>query len=375
MVTIKQVDTRSKKEVNEFVQFPFRLYKNIDEWVPPIVADIKLMLNKNKHPFYEHSDAEFFTARDNGEMVGRIACIENKKYNQYHDKKQASFYLFECIDDQSVAEELFDRASDWAHDRGLEVIIGPKGLSTFDGYGFLVEGFDKRQMMTMMNYNFPNYPKFAEALGFSKVVDWVSSYIHIPDFNMPERAKIIAKRVEEKGKFKVLRFSSKKELKKWSWKIGQAYNNTFVNNWEYYPLSDNEIKFIMDNIMVVAVPELLKVITYNDEVIGFLFAFPDISAALQKHNGQLSPLALVSYLRELKKTNWVSFNGVGVLPEYHGRGGNVLLFSEILKSANAFNFEHGELTQVAETATQMRKDLENLGVKPHKNHRIYSKNI
>ena len=375
MINIKQVDTRSKKEVNEFVQFPFRIYKNVNEWVPPIVADIKLMLNKNKHPFYEHSDAEFFTARDNGEMIGRIACIENKKYNQYHDKKQASFYLFECIDDQSVAEELFNRAYDWAHNRELEVIIGPKGLSTFDGYGFLVEGFDKRQMMTMMNYNFPNYPKFAEALGFTKVVDWVSTYIHIPDFNMPEKAKIIAKRVEEKGKFKVLRFSSKKELKKWSWKIGQAYNNTFINNWEYYPLSDNEIKFIMENIMVVAVPELLKVITYNDEVIGFLFAFPDISAALLKYNGQLSPLALVSYLKELKKTNWVSFNGVGVLPEYHGRGGNVLLFSEILKSANAFNFEHGELTQVAETATQMRKDLENLGVKPHKNHRIYSKNI
>ena len=375
MISIKQVDNRSKKDVNEFVQFPFKIYKNVKEWVPPIVADIKLMLNKNKHPFYEHSDAEFFTARDNGEMVGRIACIENKKYNQYHDKKQASFYLFECVDDKSVAEELFNRAYDWAHDRELEVIIGPKGLSTFDGYGFLVEGFDKRQMMTMMNYNFPNYPKFAEALGFTKVVDWVSTYIHIPDFNMPEKAKIIAKRVEEKGKFKVLRFSSKKELKKWSWKIGQAYNNTFINNWEYYPLSDNEIKFIMENIMVVAVPELLKVITYNDEVIGFLFAFPDISAALQKYNGQLSPLALVSYLKELKKTNWVSFNGVGVLPEYHGRGGNVLLFSEILKSANAFNFEHGELTQVAETATQMRKDLENLGVKPHKNHRIYSKNI
>ena len=375
MTTIKQVDIRSKKEVNEFVQFPFRIYKDVNEWVPPFVADIKLMLNKNKHPFYEHSDAEFFTARDKGEMVGRIACIENKKYNQYHDKKHASFYLFECIDDQSVAEKLFNRAFDWAHDRGLDVVIGPKGLSTFDGYGFLIEGFDKRQMMTMMNYNFPNYPKFVESLGFTKVVDWVSSYIHIPDFNMPEKAKIIAKRVEEKGKFKVLRFSSKNELKKWSWKIGQAYNNTFVNNWEYYPLSDNEIKFIMDNIMVVAVPELLKVITYNDEVIGFLFAFPDISAALQKYKGRLSPLALVSYLRELKKTNWVSFNGVGVLPEYHGRGGNVLLFSEILKSANAFKFEHGELTQIAETATQMRKDLENLGVKPHKNHRIYSKKI
>jgi len=329
MITIKQVDIRSKKEVNEFVKFPFKLYENVNEWVPPIISDIKLMLNENKHPFYEHSDAEFFTARDNGEMIGRIACIENKKYNQYHGKKDASFYLFECVDDQSVAKALFDRAYDWAHNRGLDVIIGPKGLASFDGYGFLIEGFDKRQMMTMMNYNLPNYPKFVEAFGFTKVVDWVSSYINIPDFTMPERAKIVAKRVEERGKFKVLRFSSKKELRKWSWKIGQAYNNSFVNNWEYYPLSDNEIKFVMDNIMVVAVPELLKVITYNDEVVGFLFAFPDISAALQKHKGQLSPLALVSYLRELKRTNWISFNGVGVLPEYHGRGGNVLMFSEI----------------------------------------------
>jgi len=375
MITIKQVDTRSKKEVNEFVKFPFKLYENVNEWVPPIISDIKLMLNENKHPFYEHSDAEFFTARDSGEMVGRIACLENKKYNQYHGKKDASFYLFECIDDQSVAKALFDRAHDWAHDRGLNVIIGPKGLASFDGYGFLIEGFDKRQMMTMMNYNLPNYPKFVEALGFTKVVDWVSSYINIPDFKMPERAKIVAKRVEERGKFKVLRFSSKKELRKWSWKIGQAYNNSFVNNWEYYPLSDKEIKFVMDNIMVVAVPELLKVITYNDEVVGFLFAFPDISAALQKHKGQLSPLALVSYLRELKKTNWISFNGVGVLPEYHGRGGNVLMFSEIYKTAHAANFLHGELTQIAETATQMRKDLKNLGVTPYKNHRIYSKKI
>ncbi len=375
MITIKQVDTKSKKEVNEFVKFPFGLYKNVDEWVPPIVADIKLMLNQSKHPFYEHSDADFFTARDNGEIVGRIACLENKKFNQYHDEKNASFYLFECIDDQSVAEKLFDRAFDWAHGRGLDKIVGPKGLSSFDGYGFLIEGFDKRQMMTMMNYNLPNYPKFVEALGFTKVVDWVSSYINIPDFNMPEKIKKIAERVEEKGKFKVLRFSSKKELKKWAWKIGHAYNNTFVNNWEYYPLSDKEIKFVMDNIMVVAVPQLMKVITYNDEVIGFLFAFPDISAALQKYNGQLSPLALIGYLKELKKTNWISFNGVGVLPEYHGRGGNALLFSEIYKSANAFNFEHGELTQVAETATEMRKDLVNLGVKPYKNHRIYSKKI
>jgi len=375
MISISKVDTLSKEQVNEFVYFPFRIYEGVKEWVPPILVDIKTMLNHQKHPFYEHSDAEFFIARDGKEMVGRIALLENKPYNQYHGKKQASFYLFECVDDLEVAKNLFERAFEWVKDRGLNTLLGPKGLSSFDGYGFLVEGYDKRQMMTMMNYNKPNYPQFAEKNGFSKVVDWVSSYVHIPDFQLPEKVSEVAKRVEEMGKFKVERFANKSELKKWAWRIGQAYNKTFVNNWEYYPLTDNEIKFVLDNIMVVAVPDLIKVITYRDEVVGFLLAFPDISAALQKYKGELTPFALISYLMALKRSDWISFNGVGVLPEFQGRGGNALLFSEICKTAHAYHFEHGELTQIAETATQMRKDLENLGVKPYKNHRIYGREI
>ena len=113
----------------------------------------------------------------------------------------------------------------------------------------------------------------------------VSSYTDIPNFVLPDKVARVAKRVEEQGKFKVIRFKNKSELKKWAWKIGQAYNKSFVNNWEYYPLTDNEIQFVLDNIMVVAVPDLFKIITYNDDVVGFLFAFPDISAALQKHKG------------------------------------------------------------------------------------------
>lgn len=375
MVEIKNLDTSIKNQVNDFVKFPFQLYEDTPQWVPPIQADIKTMLNKNKHPFYEHSDAEFFTAQDNGKILGRIALLENKSYNKYHGKKQASFYLFECIDDQEIASKLFDHAFQWCRTRKLDIILGPKGFSTFDGYGFVIEGFEHRQMMTMMNYNKPNYPKILEKIGFKKVVDWVSCYTKLDEFRMPEKVHQIARKVQERGTFKVVRFETKKELKNWAWRIGQAYNKTFVNNWEYYPLTDNEIKFALDNIMVVAVPQLMKVITRKDEVVGFLFAFPDISAALQRHNGTLMPWALVDYLMELKRTNWISFNGVGILPEYHGRGGNALLFSEIEKTARSFNFEHGELTQIAETAVQMRKDLENLGVKPYKNHRIYSKEI
>lgn len=375
MITIQKVDTRNKSEVNDFVNFPFEIYSNVKEWVPPILIDIKTMLNADKHPFYEHSDAEFFVARDNGKISGRIALLENKAYNKFHDKKQASFYLFDCVDDIEIAKKLFEKASEWVKDRKLEFLLGPKGFSPFDGYGFLIEGFDKRQMMTMMNYNLPNYPAFVEEMGFEKVVDWVSCYTRIPDFEIPEKVKEIARRVLERGGFKVQRFKNKRELKKFAWQLGQAYNKTFVNNWEYYPLTNKEIKFVLDNIMVVAVPDLMKAITYKDEIVGFLFAFPDISAALQKYHGRLNPIALYNYLQEIKKTDWISFNGVGVLPEYHGRGGNALLFNEIYQTARARQFEHGELTQIAETASQMRKDLENLGVKPYKNHRIYGKKI
>lgn len=168
MISIEKVDTSSKKQVEEFVNFPFKIYAGVKEWVPPILSDVRLMLNENKHPFYEHSDAEFFTARSNGEMLGRIALIENKPSNKFHQAKQAAFYLFESVDDNEVAKKIFDFSFDWVKKRGLNYFLGPKGLSSFDGYGFLVEGFDKRQMMTMMNYNLPNYPRFAEETGFKK---------------------------------------------------------------------------------------------------------------------------------------------------------------------------------------------------------------
>ncbi len=174
MISIEKVDLSNKRAVNEFVEFPFKIYRNIPQWVPPILSDIKLMLNPKKHPFYEHSEGEFFVARQNGEMVGRIGALENRPFNEYHDTRQAQFYLFECVDDQEVANALFNRVFEWAHARGLNEVVGPKGLSPFDGYGIQIEGFEHRQMMVMMNYNPPYYVKLVENLGFQKEVDFVS---------------------------------------------------------------------------------------------------------------------------------------------------------------------------------------------------------
>lgn len=376
MINIQKVDLKSKKEIERFIQLPFRLYAGHPQWVPPFIVDVKTMLNPEKHPYYEHSDAEFFTAERNGEVVGRIAALENKPFNKYHSSKDAEFYLFECENDQEVADALFETVFEWARARGLTKLVGPKGFGPLDGYGIQIEGFEHRQMMNMMNYNYPYYRDLVENLGFIKVVDFVSSYIQPQNFQLPPKVRKAAGLAKKRGSFEIPFFKNKAELKKWAERIGQAYNKAFVDNWEYYPLSQREIDFVVENVMTIVDPQLIKIIVKDNQVVGFVFPFPDVSAAMQKNKGKLGPLQIVRLFSEIKKTDWISFNGVGILPQYQGLGGNAVMYAELEKSMHQnTQFVHSELTQVAETAVQMRKDLKNLGVQFYKNHRVYQREI
>jgi hypothetical protein len=333
------------------------------------------MLNREKHPFYEHSDADFFIALRDGRAVGRVAALENRRYNEFHGKRQAQFYLFDCEEDPEAAAALFERLFEWARARGLKQVVGPKGFSAVDGYGLLIEGFEHRQMMTMMNYNYPYYPGLMEAAGFHKEVDFVSCYVNADTFRLPERVHRIAERIQRRGTLTVRRFKSKRALRAWAARIGQTYNETFTQNWEYYPLTEREIAFLVDNLTLVAQPRLIKIITHKDRVVGFLFGFPDVSTALQRARGHLLPLGILHLLREMRRTRWIALNGAGILPEYQGRGGNALLYSEMEKTVRESGFEHADLTQIAETAVQMRRDLENIGAQPYKNHRVYAREL
>jgi len=376
MTTIERVDTTSKADVQRFIEIPFDLYADCPQWVPPLRADVRTMLDREKHPFYEHSDADFFIAVQDGRDVGRIGVLENRRFNAHHDSHQAQFYLFECVDDQNVAAALFERAFEWARARGLDHMVGPKGFSPFDGYGIQVEGTEHRQMMMMMNYNYDYYPRLVETLGFEKEVDFVSTYIKIADFDVPERIHRIAGRVQERRNLTVHTFRSKLELKRWKGRIGAAYNKTFVDNWEFYPLTQNEIDFTFDDLVLAANPRLIKVVLHGDDIVGFIFGFPDVSRGLQRANGRLLPFGIFHILLDMWRTKWISLNGVGIVPEYQGLGGNALLYSEMTKTVkDDFGFVHAELTQVAESAVQMRRDLVNLGAKPYKNHRVYSREI
>lgn len=375
MIKVEKIDLSDQQQVNEFIMLPFRLYKECPQWVPPFINDIKLMLNKKKHPFYELNDADFFAVYRDGRMVGRIAAMENRSFNDYHKCKNAQFYLFDIENDQEAANALFEKVFVWVRERGLDKLVGPKGFSAFDGYGILVEGFEERQMMVMMNYNYEYYATLLESIGFEKEVDFVSCHLEQKNFHLPEKAQEIARRVRERGSFKVVQFKNKRQIVKMANEIGHAYNDTFVNNWEYYPLTQGEINLLLDNLLSVINPKLVKIITYNEKIVGFLLAFPDISAALQRHGGKITLWGIIDIMLEMRKAKTVSLNGAGVLPEYHGRGGAALLYSEMQRTIEDFDFENAELTQVAETAVQMRKDLINVGGRAYKNHRVFRKTL
>lgn len=361
-----------RRDVRRFVDLPYRSYRHDASWVPPLRHDGFLALDPHRHPFYAHSEAAFLIVRgEDGRDVGRLAVFEHRPYNAAHGVRQASFTFFECERDDEAAARLFERAFEWARSRGLTRIVGPRGLTALDGYGVLVDGFGRRQLMSMTGYNPDFYPGIIERIGFQKEVDFVSYELDRDTFVMPE----VVKRAAGRGarNLRIVRYRTRSALVRAARQIGETYNAAFVNNWEYYPLSRREVDFLVDQVRPLADPHLMTFIAAGERVVGFLLAFPDVSAALQRMHGRLTPWGVARLLLERRRTRAVALNGAGIIPEYQGHGGNALLYLQIERAIRESHFDTAELPQVAETATRMRRDLTLLGARPIKTHRVYTR--
>ena len=368
---IRKIDTNNKRDVKKFISFPFTLYNESIHWVPPFVSSITKMLNRKMHPFYEHSLAEFFIAEKEGHTHGRLAVINNRRYNEYHNSKTAFFYYFETVEDKSVVQALFREAEKWAQDQGLNRLIGPIGFMQGDGIGLLIEGFKHRPAIGIA-YNFPYYDKLLHEAGFIKKTDYYSGYLpgnHV----LPQRFFDIANKVKTKRNFWIKSFENKKELRTWVHRIQKIYNEAFSNNFEHFPISDNEAEMVADRLIAIANPKLIKLVMKENEIIGFLFAFVDISAAIQKIGGRIFPFGWLALKKEFKRTKWVNFNGTGLLQGQRGVGANALLYTEMAKTIRDFNFEHADIVQVEEKNIKSMGDMKAIGVQWYKKHRVYEK--
>ena len=376
MVTIEKLDTSRSRDVRRFVRFQYDLYRDSEYWVPPVVSDARKQADRRRNPFFLHSDADFFLAYEGDEVVGRIVVMENRNYINYHHKQDGFFYLFDTIDDQDVVDALFDAAFEWCRGRGLTRIIGPKGFVVFEGYGTLIHGFDQLPAMGIP-YNYPYYGPRIEALGFEKEVDFTSFYIKIKDFRMPERISRLAEKVQERRGLHVRRFKSMAEVRASVSEIVDTYNSVFVDNWEYVPITPEEGRAVAKQMLQITTPEMLKIIVNrDDQVVGFLTTFINVGRALQKCRGRLFPLGWFHLLRELRTSEYADVNGMGILEEYRGLGGNIILYNELYKSiAVPGRFEHGDMTQMADFVVRMLADANTLGGEPYKVHRVYRKQL
>jgi len=373
MVQVFKIDTRRRSEARRFVRFPFDLYRDSEYWVPPLVSDAMVQVDPRRNPYFKHSEADFFLAQQGNEVVGRVVAMENRNYNNYHKKRYGFFYLFDAIDDQSVVDALFDAVFDWSRTRGLERVIGTKGFTVFEGMGILIEGFDKLPAMGVP-YNYPYYGRLLENAGFEKEVDFNSFYIHVPEFELPERVERLAAKIEERRGLRARNFKSKADLRAAVIELVDTYNRIFTENWEYVPITHEEGENVARQMLQITRPDMVKVIVNrDDEVVGFLLAFLNIGRALQRCRGRLFPFGWYHLLREMKRTKWVDVNGMGILEEYRGLGGNVIMYNELYRSIGRSQFEHADMTQMADFVVRMLSDANTLGGKRYKVHRVYRK--
>ena len=367
---ILEIDTCNRGQVRAFLNLPFKIYQGCSQWVPPLEMDARAMLDRTRHPYYRESNAAFFmVTSDSGEALGRIAVLDNKRHNRFNHSAIGLFYLLEMVDDFEVYSLLMETAFIWARSRGLTEIIGPRGFTALNGMGMLVRGFDHRPALGIP-YNHAYYPEFMERAGFKAIIDVVSGYFN-RDLPLPEKVSLVAEKVQEKRGLVVQKYTSRKDLKKMIPHLKDLYNGSLVGTEDVTPLTDEEVAEMANQILWFADPRLIKILTKDERPVGFLLAYPDISAALQKTRGRLWPFGWVHLLRELKRTEWINVNGAGIIAEYRGMGGTAVLFNEMAKSVREGHYIHADLVQIGVENERMQHELSTFGIDFYKMHRIY----
>ena len=272
---------------------------------------------------------------------------------------------------------LFEAAFKWARARGLTKILGPKGFTVMEGFGLLVKGFEHRPAFGQP-YNPPYYVDLIEAVGFQSERDAVSGYLS-SDLEFPPRIHELAERIAKRRGLRIARYRTRKDIRALVPKLKDLYNSALRGTGGNAPLTDDEINAMANQLLWFSDPRLIKIVYKvedprkgNDQPVGFLMAYPDISAALQKTKGRIFPFGWVILLREFKRTDWLNVNGMGLIPEYRGSGGTAIMYSEMFKSATETGqFRHGEVVQIGMENANMQREMENFGIDLYKMHRTY----
>jgi hypothetical protein len=362
------------REQTAFIQLPRRLYAGVEQFVPWFDRQLESLI-KRQHPFFEHSDGEFFVAIQSGTCVGRIALLEPVRYNELNDERTARFYFFDSENETAISDALFAFARKWAADRGLERLVGPQGFTSFSGAGILIHGYDRQASMNMMPYHFPYYRELVEAAGFEPLQDFHSPYLDASRHDLAPRYIRAAEIARKRGRFTSPPIRSRRELRTVAEEIRDAYNDAWQTRENYTPLTQSELDHIVEDLLLVSKPSLIRVLRSRGELAGFILAFPDLSTAMRKAAGKLNLLTYGRLMWEKQRSRRFIINGFGLRPDFRKSGGTALLFYEITKALKEHGVLGAEMTQIAADNDLMMSNVYKLNADIVKTHRVYQRTV
>lgn len=371
-------EVRTKRQMNDFVALPRRIYKGNSCYVPDMESDVRGWFDPKHNPGLQHCDVIPFVAYgEKGEPVGRIVGIINHRANQIWKGSCVRFGWIEFVDDLDVSAALLKAVEDWGRLKGMDSIQGPLGISDFDKEGMLIEDFDKMGSAVTI-YNPPYYPKHMEALGFGKEVDWVQVKIDIPK-EVPARFARVKKLVEEMYGLKVKKLTPKEVFKEnYGRKIFRLLNEAYSQLFGYTPHSDEEADaFVSQYIKMLDLNMLPMVEDEKGNLIACSITMPNLSRALQKAKGRLFPFGWYHLLRALKfkHEEEVELLLIGVHPEWQALGINALLFADLIPIFNKMGFKSAETGPMLENNLKVLSQWKALDPTTYKRRRCFSKEL
>ena len=372
MIIVKEMI--SKKEMKQFVMFPFSIYKNNPYWVPPIITEELETLDKDCNPAFENAEARFFVAIKNKKIVGRIAAIINWYEVSEQQIKKMRFGWYDVIDDLEVSKALIKKVQEIGEKNSLKYIEGPVGFSNLDKVGVLTEGFDHIGTMVTW-YSLPHYKDHLENLGFTKEKEYLENKFKLSNVDGPYYERI-SNLIKRRFKLKSLNFSKTKYILPYVNEMFDLFNKTYVTLSSYVPISESQINYFKNKYINFINPDFIKfVVDDNNKLVAFGIMMPSFSEALQKAKGKIFPFGMFHLLKAKRNPKTVTSYLIGVAPEYQNKGITAIIFSDFTTSFNAIGVDTIIRTPELEDNIAIHQLWKNFDPQTHKRRRTYKKNI
>lgn len=369
-VEIREV--KDKAALKAFVDFPYRLYRDHPNYVPPLRFDELSTLRKDKNPAFDYCEARYWLAYKDGRVVGRIAGIINHAHIAKWKQKHIRFGWIDFEDDPAILQALLTQVEAWGREKGMEAIHGPLGFTDLDFEGMLVDGFEHAGTLAAL-FNYPYYPRLLENAGYRKHTDWLEYKVNVPQ-QMDERLKNLADVVERRLGLSVVPLKKSKDVLPYAPQVFDLINAAYSDLYSTVPLTDKQIRYYTKKYFSFIKPEFVKLVVNRDnKLVAFSITMPSLSRALQKAKGRLFPFGFMHLLKAMRGNQTADLLLIAVQPELQGKGVNALLLRETLSSYVQQGIRYAEAGHQLEDNQKVLSIWDNFDAKPHKRRRCYIK--